>query len=163
MATNLITQADLERRVGARTVAQFLSDDGGQAPDPTLVNEVLDEASRRAEGLLLPAFSLESVVKLALDDVAVRGDICDIAADLMSRRRPALLADDGTTPYSKWRKDAEEHLKLVAKNELRLAGERGPSGAGVNRAITIANKPNIDPPQFVFAGTKDRPGGTGGF
>jgi len=154
----LITQAQLELRVGAQTVARYCCDTGADVADVTIVTEVLDEAEDIGAGLLLPGFSDAQIVLLAANGPAVRGALLAIAADLMARRRPALLDAEGRTPYSGWRKSAEQVLQRAGQAQTRLRAE---SAAGNNQLISVST--NRTPPQLIFAGTKANPRGPGGF
>ena len=158
MTATLITQAQLELRRGVKTVAQYCCDTGAAVANPTIVNEILEEAEDIGAGLLLPGFSDAQVVLLAANGPAVRGALLDIAADLMARRRPALLAPDGSSPYSKDRKAAEGVLERAGQAQRRLRAEKV---AGPNQLI--GNSVNRDPPPLIFSGNKAEPWGRGGF
>ena len=154
----LITQAEFERRVGPRSVATYLDDDGDGVADADRVTEVLEEASAIVVGILLGSFSTAQVTNLAANDYALRGAVSDVAADLMARRRPELLSADGTTPYTSWRKSAEAVLERIARAERR-AGAEATQGTNKN----LRGRVNIDPPQFTFAASKGNSQGPGGY
>ena len=153
-----ITQAQLELRVGAGTVALYCCDDGTGVASSTVLAEILGEAEDEGSGLLGPGFTNAQVVLLLQNDLAVRGAFLDIAADLMSRRRPALVDGEGRTPYSAWRKRAEAVLERAGQAQVRFKGE---AQAGQNAGVFGVSS-NVDPPAFTFLSTTDKPGG-GGF
>jgi hypothetical protein len=156
---NLIDQAELERTLGAGTVARLCTDDGGATPDPEVVANLIEQASKHAMGILYAGFqSTEKIEALATADASLRGHIARIWADLAAYRRPALLNDRGETPYTMGRKMAEEHLRRLSQAEARSIGEEK---AGINENIdTETNRPDWDP---VFAATGEDPQGPGGF
>lgn len=156
--TALATQAELELHVTPNALARYLDDDGDGEADARPTEQILLRASQEAKAHLLPAFSTDQIEGLAAADPAIRGAVLDIAADLMARRRPALLTADGKTPYTGWRDQAEAYLKSVAKGEARSAAEES-AGLNQNLAVTV----NIDPVDFSFARTADRKTGRGGF
>jgi predicted aconitase len=156
--TALFTQVDLERRIGPQTLAQYTDDNRDKIADASIVTEILEEASDICRGILRGSFSDAQIATLAANDFAVRGALCDIGADLSARRRPALLSADGSTPYTTWRRNAEQTLERIAKLQRRAAGE---TLAGVNRNIRA--RPNRDPYPAIFVGTKANPRGPGGF
>lgn len=158
MAAALITKARLELRVGAQTLARFLDDDGDGNADADPTEEVLLESSQIARGILLSGFTLAQIDTLAEADLAVRGAICDIACDLMARRRLHLLNDDGKTPYSGFRDRAEALLKRVAAGDQRSAGEEE---AGANATIAVTT--SLSPVSHIFRASKANPTGPGGF
>ena len=158
MTATLITQAQLELRRGVKTVAQYCNDIGGATADATIMDEVLSEAEDIGAGLLLPGFTDAQVVLLAANGPAVRGALLDIAADLMARRRPALLLPDGSSPFAKDRKLAEGVLERAGQAQRRLRAEKT---AGTNKLI--GNSTNLDPHELIFSGNAASPYGKGGF
>jgi len=157
-ASALITRAQLERRFGPRTVAQYVDDDGDEQADAATMEDVLESASQCAEGALGHGFGQAQIQKLVDNDAHVRGLICDIAADEMSRRRPEHFDEQGTGPYTAIRKAAELKLKDIGQAKARARGEQQ---AGPNNVITT--KVSVDPPCLQFARTKEHPNGRGGF
>jgi hypothetical protein len=154
----LVTQAQLELRVGVHTVARYCCDDGSDVANPAIVDEVLSEAEDEGIGLLGAGFTPDQIVQLATDDASVRGAFLDIAADLMGRRRPSFLDAEGRSPFSQWRKRAEDVLERAGQAQRRFKGE---STAGRNRLLGAST--NRQPHAPIFVGTKDNPTGSGGF
>jgi hypothetical protein len=153
-----VAPVDVERRIGAVNFARLCDDDGDGVADPAIVAEVLEEASRIAEGILLRAFSLSTIAKLAASDIALRGAICDVAIGLAGRRRPELLGPTGN-PYTEMRKDGERVLFNMTKAEQRIAAEEqhgvnGTIGGGISVGL---------PAKHVFAPSRTNPRGSGGF
>lgn len=156
----LITLAQLERRFGPLTVARYLDDDGDEEAEQSVAEEVLLEATQVAEGLMKPGFSLAQMEVMVENDLAFRGLMLDIAADIMARRRPELLDKDGGTPYLGIRNLAEKRLKEIARAEARLIGEES---AGSNQKLACTTNINRRTYPLVFQPTNEDPTGPGGF
>lgn len=154
----LISQADVEKRIGALAFARLCDDDGDGAADAPVVEELLEEASKIAEGILLRSFSRATIAKLAADDIALRGAICDVAIGLAGRRRPELLGPNGNA-YTEMRKDGERVLFNMTKAEQRIAAEETD---GANGTIGGAISVHL-PARHVFARSRTNPRGSGGF
>lgn len=159
-AEALITLAQLERRFGPATVARYLDDTGDEEAEQSVEEEVRQEATQVAEGLLKPAFTLEQMKAMVEIDFAFRGLMLDIAADVMARRRPENLDKDGNTPYTGVRNAAETRLKEIAKAEARLIAEET---TGPNRKLQA--RTNIDRTTYplTFPPSSNDPVGPGGF
>ena len=160
MPDQLVTLSQLERRFGPSTVSRYLDDDGDDTSEQTVAEEVLTEASQVAQGICLPAFSNGELENMADVDLAFRGYILDIAADIMARRRVEAINEKGETPYSGIRKLAEEKLEKIADAKRRMAGEEQ---AGINRKVSIRTNIDRNAHPLVFPPTKNNPGGSGGF
>jgi hypothetical protein len=161
MSAALVTQLDVEQRIGLSAVTQLCDDDGDGTADPAVVTQVLDEASSIARSILWNGFPSEDQIALVVaDDTAVRGAIADIAVALMGRRKQEFRGEDGRGPYGSWRKDAEDVLKRTAMAERRSPAEKT---AGAN--VSVGTSTNRAPPSynFQFAGTRANPRGSGGF
>lgn len=158
MAASVITQQMLELRFGVRTVAQYCNDEGGATADATIVAEVLEEAEDEGIGLLGPGYTVEMAEQLAAADASVRGAFLEIAADVMGRRRVALLDAEGRSPFSGLRKRAEAVLTRVGKAQQRAKGEET---AGRNRLVKT--RTNRKPSPLIMGGTSGNTRGSGGF
>lgn len=158
MADPLITQADLEQRIGPANLAKMLDDDGDGIADPANVTWVLTTASRIAEGILRIAFKSQAQIKAIVDaDDAIKNDIVEIGIGLSGGRRPGFLGADGKTPYSGWREAAEKRLKEVAEAKRRAIGE---DTGGTNERLKSEVRPGTEP---VYGVTSTNPKGFGGF
>lgn len=155
---DLITQADIEQRIGAAELVRLLDDDGDGVADSGNVTWALTAASAIAKGILYRAFSSETKIEaLVAADPGVLNDVVEIAVGLAGTRRPQLLGADGRSPYSHWRKDAEARLDRVASAKTRAIGE---ATAGLNETVYSNVSPTRTP---LFAATKLNPTGPGGF
>jgi hypothetical protein len=156
--TALITQADVERRIGARTLAQLLDDDGDEVADAANVTWMLNTASRIAEGALKPGFPTAALVAtLVAADAAVLNDVVEIAAGLAGGHKPGLVGADGRSPYDGWRDKAEKRLVALGKAESRATGEET---AGNNRKLATSKSCGRE---LLFSSTPSNPTGSGGF
>jgi hypothetical protein len=157
----LITQAELERKIGPQNLAQLTSDDGSDVADATIVDEIIEEASDRAIGLLWSGFPAEQrIIDLVTADRAVKGAILDIAAELAGMRRSVLQTAEGKTPYSGWAARGEKRLAEVASGKRRARGE---AEVGKNDRLGTRVNQASPPRRTVFASTSDDPVGPGGF
>lgn len=161
MATYLITKAEIERRIGAGTLAELTNDQGGLTADDTVVDEAREEASDRAMGILWRAFPSEAqIVNLAAADRAVKGAVIQICCGILGQRRAGLQSPEGKTPWAGWEAAGEKVLKEIADGKRRAKGE---AAAGQNETLkTRINQPS-PPRTTIFASTKDDPVGPGGF
>lgn len=163
-AANLITQADLERRLGGPAVlVRLAADDGGVAADATIVADLLAEASLLGYGLLWNGFpSEEQIALLVTNDVAVKGAVCDIACGLAGQRRPEWVNDKGE-PMMGWRRlQGERVLAQIVKRERRAGGEQQAGTNTLTRSRRSARMKDDSAPSF-FANSDKDPKGPGGF
>jgi len=155
---DLITQSDLEIRIGARAVAEFSDDDGDGVADVDVVAWALSTASREAEGALRPGFpTAAQVAAIVGADSAVLNLIVEIAAGLLGGRRISTLSADGKAPFEGWRERALKRLREIGAADARAAGEETGGGNALLRARV---NPKRD---MVFAATARDPKGPGGF
>lgn len=159
MADSLISQAELERYIGAQTLARLLNDTGDDTPNAQLLEDVIQGGTDEAYGILRVAFPSDAqIFTLVQNDRSAKNAVLDIAVGLAGQRRPGLLSDDGRTPYSGFRDRGVRTLERIAAGKRRSVGE---TQAGVNPTIRArTNQPDKKP---VFASTKDDPTGPGGF
>lgn len=160
----LVTQAQVERRFGAKTVRDFADDTGNASTVAAIVADACAEASGRALELLRPAWTTEEVAAMctgAEPDPGIVGSVADIAIAILSRRRVAFLGEDGVSMYLGIESKAEGRLKERAKGNLRPSGETAP-GAGAN-GTRFGVSPNRDSSALIFQGNRSNPRGPGGF
>lgn len=152
-----IDQAFLERSVGAATVAQWFDDDGDGVADAALVADYLARATATARGKLSTSFPAAAIDILKVDE-QYQHHVAIIALGLACQRRTQWMLPDGTFPYERQMSLAKKELLEVAAGAERLYYEKdapNPTVKGSSRP-----GPTVAP---VFAATKDRPGGAGGF
>lgn len=156
-----ISQLDLERTVGASTVARFFDDDGDGAADASTLDEFLRRATARARGMLMGLFTEATYEQIEADERFVDA-VCWIALGLAAQRRPEWMLPDGSFPYSKQRKEAETELAAIARGADKFAAQLEPggggneAGAGPSRAAETYGPP-------IFAASREYTGGRGGF
>lgn len=155
----LISQADLELRVGARRIVELTDDDADGVADEAPVAAVIQAASDRAGGKLLAAWSLAQIIALAAEDSAVRAAVVSVALGYLGERRPEFTDAQGRTLYSAQRADGLSQLDDIVRAKTRSVGEEK---VGVNRTLgTRVSRQR--PPTFTFAATGRDPKGPGGF
>ncbi len=158
MITPLISQSDVEDIIGADRLRQLCSVDGGDA-DETRVERLIQQASDRAAGKLLKAFSAAQIVDLAAADTALRGAIVDLFCGLAVRGRPEFVGPDGHGVYSE-----VERMALVALEDIAKAKDRLIAEEEVGQNPLVGNRlTRAAPPRFTFAATRRCPKGPGGF
>jgi hypothetical protein len=153
-----IALADLEQRVGARTVAQFFDDDGDGNADAATVDTFIAEASAYADSLLVAAFGVQVLPQHA-QDPRFKGAVADIAIGLAAERRPEFMRSDGKFPYAERFARGKETLHALGVGWERLGTETtyGDNGTVAGRAATRL------PTEHVFATSRTNPRGSGGY
>jgi hypothetical protein len=154
-----IVQVDLENSVGAANVARYFDDDGDGFADPSIVEAFLRRATARVRGLLFGAFR-EATVDAVRSDERYVDLVCTVALGMAAQRRPEWMLPDGSFPYAKQKKEAEAELLTIAKGHDRFAAEEH---GGTNTTIKGSARPETADVPLVFAPTKARPGGPGGY
>lgn len=158
--TPLITQAELERRIGADRARQLLDDDRDGQADQAAFEEVIQEASDVAGGELLGAFSQDQIVRLAAADRGLRGAVILVALGVLGERRPEFVDPQGRPLFAGFYDRGVARLKAYRSTASRIAAEekegqnltmgtrlRAPRGVGV----------------FSFVPTRRNPKAGGGF
>lgn len=151
--TDLITQADLEYRLGGPVrLVQLADDDGDGTADPAIVSAAIDEASRLAEGILWSGFpNITQIATLVANDSSLRGAISDIGIALLGDRRPEFVNDAGK-PRENWRRaQGEKVLRDIARTDRRAAA--GEAVAGANTELQSRSSREKPPTTFVFSDT----------
>lgn len=147
-----ITQADLEANFPPNHVRAVFCDDGKKnVPGPRLA-AACTRASRRAESILLRAWTSEQIDVLFAEDEAIKAETCRLAMAYGVEGKVEWTGQGA--PYQGLEQAALKALKDLADAEQRSRAER--EGAGQNPRVTG----NISPtqcPQFMFASTKSRP------
>ena len=150
---------DVELRFGAERMEQLLNDDGTGTPEPLIVEAMLDDANSDVISRLLnKGYSLEVLKALRPDPKLKR-----LAAGIFMGYAGALLTQwlnaNGDGPYEGLRRRAREELAKHATGELRLSLEPK-KGSNTQVGGKLSKQPD---PNFIFAPTRDRPQGAGGF
>jgi hypothetical protein len=150
--------ADLELRIGARTTAQLLDDDGDGVADGGVVDTFIGEASAYADSLLVASFGIQ-VLPHHAQDPRFKGAVADIAIGLAAERRPEFMRADGKFPYAERFARGKETLHALGVGWERLGTESvyGSNPAAAGRAATPL------PTEHVFAPSRANPRGAGGF
>ena len=150
--------ADIAARIGGRTAAQLLDDDGDGEADQAVVDTFIGEASAYADSLLLGSFGV-AVLPSHAADPRFKGAVADIAIGLAAERRPEFMRADGKFPYAERFARGKETLKALGVGWERLGSEAtyGPNPAIAGRIATTT------PAEHVFAGSRTNPKGSGGF
>jgi hypothetical protein len=153
-----IALVDIEQRIGARTAAQFLDDDGDGLADGGAVDTFIAEASAYADSLLGASFGIQ-VLPLHAQDPRFKGAVADIAIGLAAERRPEFMRADGKFPYAERFARGKETLHALGVGWERLGTEAtyGPNPAAEGRVASQI------PAQHVFATSRTNPKGSGGF
>lgn len=156
----LVTQEDLENRVGSRVLARLLDDDGDGVADPSLVTWCLRTATDEAYGLLRTGFRSDEQIRDVVDtDAGLRNAITELAIGLAGSRKPSMVATDGSTPYAQWRTHATKTLEAWGAGKRRAKGE---TEGGRNEATKVRVQP-IAAGDTVFIPSSSDPKGPGGF
>jgi hypothetical protein len=143
-----IDQSDLESFFPAEHVKGVFSDGRTNSPSPRLANLCL-VASRRAESLLLRAWSLAQIDVLFAEDEAVKMFTCQLAMSYGVAGRPEWSGPN--SPYATLEQSALKALKDLADAEVRSRAET--QGAGQNPRVS-GSMTSPSQPQYVF--TRDR-------
>jgi hypothetical protein len=162
--TPLIAQADLEGRFTPARIVQCADDtnsgDPANAQVQANVTRACAEASGIAYAILGQGWSNDEILLLFTNgDEALKGATCDIAMDILGKRRQEFLNDDGKTLWWQARKDGEATLKLYATRQ------RKPTAVPVPVAVnhTIGTNTNRTRRELVFQADEDYKRGKGGF
>ena len=150
---------DVELRFGAERMEQLLDDDGDGIPDDLIVEAMLDDANSDVISRLMnKGYSLEALKSLR-GDPKLKRFAAAIFMGYAGERRTEWLNANGDGVYEGLRKRARADLKLHATGELRLSLEPK-KGSNTQVGGKLSKQPD---PNFIFAPTRDRPQGAGGF
>jgi hypothetical protein len=146
-----IDQDDLEKFFPPKTVRAVFSDNGSGNPGPRLALACAT-ASRRAEGVLLRAWSLESIDKLFEEDEAVMYATCCLAIAQGVMGRPEWSGQGA--PFAGLEKQCLTALRELADAQTRSRAET--NGAGGNPTLKGSIRAPAEP-QYVFSPSKSNP------
>lgn len=150
MAEARIGQPELEAHYPPGVVRRVFSDDGSGNPGPRLARACL-RASRRAESLLLRAWTDEQITKLFEEDEAVVAATCGLALFYGVEGKTEWTGQGA--PYEGLERRCLAELRDLADGKSRSRGEA--EGAGTNPTIT--GRSNVPCPQYVFATSAKQP------
>ncbi len=129
------------------------------APRNLIVEAMLDDANSDVISRLLnKGYSLE-VLKALRPDPKLKRLAAGIFMGYAGERRTEWLNANGDGPYEGLRRRAREELAKHATGELRLSLEPK-KGSNTQVGGKLSKQPD---PNFIFAPTRDRPQGAGGF
>ena len=158
----LVAQADLEQRFSPLRVLEFADDQhSGDSTNATVqanVAAALLEATHVVIALFNDAWTVQQITNLSVDDQAIRGAICDVGMDILSRRRTEFLDKDGESIFASKRRAAERLIEKYSQREMMPVNA---PQTGQNR--TIGTNHNRDFSNLIFQGSKEFPRGRGGF
>lgn len=169
---DFLTLDMLYLKVGAKTIKQYLIDDGStelKDSDP-IVQDVLQEAEGLAYARMRRHYgSREAITQYANNDSAYRSAVVWIAIQLASERRKEFTDQDGAGAWTTQYDRAIEHIEKTSKGLLRGLGETATEeggdapGPGTNTGGNLQPKPPAATPRnFVFA-PSTKADGHGGF
>lgn len=150
-----IDREDLEANFPPQDVAALFCDDDTGQPGPRLASACL-RASRRAESLLLRAWTQAQIDVLYQEDEAVIGETCRLAMayGVEGKKEWAMLGGPNASPYAGIEQLALKALKDLADAEIRSRGEA--AGAG-NNPRTTGSMTSPSCPQYVFSRDRVNP------
>lgn len=136
MAYQLITQAQLEARVGARDLARALDENNDGAPDPVAVTELCKSASSTVLVYLGATMDLSAIAQAASEETAyaVVNLTLDVATAMLSRRAPMVVRLEGG--WIEAMKLAQGSLKLLREAFTKL-DTPGPPNPAANSGGTV--------------------------
>lgn len=163
---DFLTLADLSDKIGQQRIVQFFDDDADGVVDgaDSQVAAVLEAAEAMYYSRLKRAYpGRQTLIDLANADPAVKSHVAWIACELAAERRLEFTSAEGWGAFKVQYDRALSELDLLSKGATRSIGETT-VGKGANTGGKIQPKPPVgEADQFVFASSKARPGGTGGF
>jgi hypothetical protein len=157
--TPVITQQDVEDRIGPERLAQLLDDDGDGVADAPLVGRLLQQATDRGAGRLLKAFSADQIAKLAAADAGLRDAFVDLFLMFAGQHRPEFVDANGRSVFAEIGRGGLATLGDYAAARDRILAEET---KGTNQLLGF-RVTRARPPIFTFAATKGNPRGPGGF
>ena len=168
---DFLTLDDLYSRANPRKVNAFFDDDNNgviSSTDPA-VDAVLSAAEAEMYARLMRAYPGDPsdpagpIRRLVDNDPALKGHCIFVALQLASERRTEFTSDDGTGSFQKQWERAIDYFETLSKGLKRSRGETA-AGKGANTGGKLQPKPPAATScQFIFAPSKNSPGGHGGF
>lgn len=171
MPALILTLADLYSRVGSAKINGYFDDsyNGVLDEETAAVQDVLMAAEGAYFAKMLRAFPGNPtdpghpLITLANNDAVVRMHLSWAGVELACERRPAFCDAEGWGAYKMQYARAMQHFEDLAKGINRssggtLAGVSANTGGSLQPKDTSGN---VQP--FVFAASRDKPSGTGGF
>jgi phage gp36-like protein len=158
-----ITATDLANAAGQKAVDRMFDDDGDGLADTAIVAGSIGQACATADSLLLQGFPDAQQRATLIDaDELCKMHIAWLAMHYRGRARNEFRDDQGRAIYWQEYADALKYLTALAKAQQRSAGE-ATAGANVNVGGNLNRDRQPPAPPFIFAGSPDKPAGSGGF
>jgi len=171
MAADFLTLQDLYNRVPANTVNGYFDDsnNGTISEESAIVQDVLSAAEGEFYSRIMRAYPGNpkdpggAVQLLVANDSTLRMHIAWIAVEIACERRVEFTTSEGWGAYRAQYERAVKYIDNVSKGLQRSSGETQ-AGKGANTGGNLQPAPPAGTVgQFVFASSRDAPGGHGGF
>lgn len=159
MSSAYIDSGDLVVLIGGANVDRYFCDDGSATASPELMNTAIAQACAVFDSDLAGSFDEEARKKLAVDDI-VKMHLGWVAIHFRARSKTEWRTPDGLAAFAAEYKEARAHFKALQQGQQRSQEE---PRAGTNPLVGGALNADQTPPRFIFAGTPDKPAGSGGF
>lgn len=165
MPAVILTLDKLYAFVPARTIKAYFND--SSVTDVTDALPAVQQVLMGAEGELFSRMRRgwagdQAIIDLVNADETMMMHLCWVACELASERRPEFTDSEGKGAHMAQYNRAIAYFDNVSKGNQRSKGE---SAAGVSANVGGSSNPRPNTPeaQFVFAPSKQSPGGHGGF
>lgn len=171
MAADFLVIQDLIDRVGSRKITGYFDDNnnGTLSDEGTAIDEVLSAAEAELYARMLRAYPGDPsdpagpMQLLIANDPALKRHAVSVALQYAAERRPEFTDDEGLGPYKGAFTRAIDYFETLSKGLKRSKGETV-AGKGANTGGKLQPKPPAATAgQFIFARSRDSPGGHGGF
>lgn len=162
---------DLYSRVGSRKVNGYFDDNnnGVVSDESQAVDDVLSAAEGEMYSRMLRAYpgdmsdSGSALRVLVANDPTLKMHVAWVGCQYAAERRPEFTDENGEGPYKGQFKRAIDYFETLSKGAKRSRGETQ-AGKGANTGGNIQpSPPQGRSDQFVFAPSRNSPGGHGGF
>jgi phage gp36-like protein len=154
-----IDATDLRSAASQADIDRYYDDDGDGAADASVVADLNDKASSTFDAKLLQEWAPLQVVELMKEPLA-KMHCAYTSLHLAAKRKREWRDAEGNAPYKVDYAEAMKYLDDLVKGAARSKKE---DTAGRNPVIGGNLNSDYEPPRFVFAGTRDKPAGSGGF
>lgn len=162
----ILTLDDLYSRVPANRINGYFNDNGLNSVSDTdqVVQDVLMAAEGELSSRMLRAYpgdTANAIKLLVNNDATLKMHLAWVACELACERRPEFTDAQGFGAYKAQYERAITYFENLSKGLIRSKGE---SVAGVGANTGGDYQPNDQGQgEFVFAPSRDRPNGRGGF
>lgn len=168
-----LTINHLYARIGARRVNGYFDDshngEVGDEDETDAVNDVLSAA----EGMFFaygmrnwtgnPRDAGSAIIKLIDNDPILLMHLAWVACQMAAERRPEFTDENGNGPFKAQYERAEKYFVNISKGlQTSLGSIEAGAGANAGGSFSQVDESGYPDP-FIFASSKYRPGGPGGF